>query len=126
MIAFKGSAELNAELRIMFKELLTTWPSASGPARLVLYDLPHAIGWRIRIPLLLEIEETITLLESGTGTRVTRRIVGTGLLARIARSWLSRQLEGYLHNGDNGLKISASRLPAARSGGFARKKKRKR
>lgn len=126
IIGLKGRSELNAEIRIMFKELAATWPNASGPARIILFDPPKAIGWRIRIPWLLEVEETVTLLKSGTGTLVTRRIVATGLVAKIARSWLSRQLQAYIEGGNQGLKSIVLRLPNPKSVGFARAQKRTR
>lgn len=122
IIGLKGTAELNAELRITFKELKTTWPNAAGPARLVLFEPPNAIGWRIRIPLLLEVDETITLLKGETGTLVTRRIIGTGLIAKIAPSWLTQQLQTYIKGGDKSLESIVLRLPKPKTVGFARAK----
>ncbi len=114
LIALKGSAALNAEIRIVFKELLAKRPNAEGPARIVEFDPPHCIGWQIRIPIFLQINEVFTVNKSATGSILTHEIVSTGLVAALARVWLSRHLQKYLEDSDVGLSRRAYRPPATK------------
>lgn len=114
LITLKGSAALNAEIRIAFKEMVAKRPNAEGPARIVRFDPPHSIGWQIRIPVFLQIEESFTVSKSGTGSILTHQIVSTGLVAVLAPVWLSRHLQKYLEDSDVGLKRRACRPAAAK------------
>lgn len=102
-IGLKGNAAFNAEIRVVFKELLSSRPNAEGPGRIVLFDPPHAIAWRITIPLLLRIDETFRLTAKPNGVVVERSVGSSGLIARLARPWLSRHFDDYLKAGDAGL-----------------------
>lgn len=102
-LSIEGQAAFNAEIRVVFKEFLTPVRKAEGPGRIVIFDPPLAVGWRIGIPFLLRIDEAFFLSCDTAGTRVTHRLVCSGPIALIARPWLARYIEDYLKAGDDGL-----------------------
>lgn len=102
-IGLKGNAAFNAEIQVVFKELLSSRPNAEGPGRIVLFDPPNAIAWRITIPFLFQIDETFRLIANPNGVLVERSISGSGLIAWLAKPWLSRHFDDYLKAGDAGL-----------------------
>lgn len=102
-IGLKGNAAFNAEIQVVFKELLSSRPNAEGPGRIVLFDPPNAIAWRITIPFFLQIDETFRLIANPNGVVVERSVSSSGLIARLARPWLSKHFDAYLKAGDAGL-----------------------
>lgn len=109
-LSIEGQAAFNAEIRVVFKEFVTTTRKAEGPGRIVMFDPPHAVGWRIGIPFLLRIDETFFLSSDISGTRATHEVVCSGPVALIARPWLARYIEEYLKAGDEGLVTYAHKV----------------
>ena len=119
-IGLRGDAAFNAEIRVVFKKLLSSRPYAEGPGRIVLFDPPRAIAWRITIPFFLQIDETFHLVANPHGVVVEHSISSSGLMARLAKPWLSRHFDDYLKAGDAGLAEHVTRgLP--RSDGSRRR-----
>lgn len=119
-LGMEGKFSFNAEIRVIFKEFATTVRKAEGPARIVIFDPPQAVGWRIGIPLLLRIDEKVFLSGVTAGTRVTHIMDCAGPMAFFARPWLARYIENYLKAGDDGLasyieQAHSRRAPVART-----------
>lgn len=119
---FTGAASHNAVIEYGFQGLVGGLQNPTAPARIVVFEPPTAIGWRLGIPALMWADEWYRITRAGAATCVEHGVRCSGPLSWFMRRLVTRKVQPLLDAADAALVAYTQGLPKVcpRCGGVHR------
>lgn len=102
-ISFKGTADFNAVIEYGYNGTVAGIDEPSAPARIVSYDAPTRIGWRLGIPVLGWADEWYRLADGGENTLIEHGVRCSGPISWLLKRFAARRLRAVIEAADAAL-----------------------